>query len=138
VADVAPEADSFEAHPRESGVGALEGPIEVVGLGHHRQHAAPGRHTAAIGFQTAAGMEELQGVAGLQGAVDGVAPAHLPRVTGGGGNLLCSFDGGKTWFKDKSVGDVPSNFYKVKFLDPEKGFILGQKGTILKYSPAVA
>ncbi len=59
-------------------------------------------------------------------------------VTGGGGNLLCSFDGGKTWFKDKSVGDVPSNFYKVKFLDPEKGFILGQKGTILKYSPAVA
>ena len=31
-------------------------------------------------------MEELQGVAGLQGAVDGVAPAHLPRVTGGGGD----------------------------------------------------
>ena len=59
-------------------------------------------------------------------------------VTGGGGNLLCSFDGGETWLKDKSVGDVPSNFYKVKFLGPEKGFILGQDGTILKYQPEVA
>ncbi|MBD2230875.1 photosynthesis system II assembly factor Ycf48 [Phormidium tenue] len=59
-------------------------------------------------------------------------------ITGGGGNLLCSFDGGKTWLKDKSVGDVPSNFYRVKFLGPEKGFILGQDGTILKYQPEVA
>ncbi len=59
-------------------------------------------------------------------------------VTGGGGNLLCSFDGGETWLKDKSVGDVPSNFYRVKFLGQEKGFILGQDGTILKYRPEVA
>lgn len=56
-------------------------------------------------------------------------------MTGGGGNLLCSFDGGQTWFKDKSVGDVPSNFYRVKFLGQDKGFILGQKGNILKYQP---
>jgi photosystem II stability/assembly factor-like uncharacterized protein len=59
-------------------------------------------------------------------------------VTGGGGNLLCSFDGGETWFKDVSVGDVPSNFYRIKFLTPEKGFILGQEGTILRYSPEAA
>ncbi|PSB54285.1 photosystem II assembly protein, partial [filamentous cyanobacterium CCP1] len=52
-------------------------------------------------------------------------------VTGGGGNLLCSFDGGQTWYKDKSVEDVPSNFYRVKFIGPETGFILGQQGTIL-------
>jgi photosystem II stability/assembly factor-like uncharacterized protein len=59
-------------------------------------------------------------------------------VAGGGGDLLCSFDGGETWFKDKSVGDVPSNFYKVKFLTPNKGFILGQEGTILRYQPDAA
>jgi len=59
-------------------------------------------------------------------------------VTGGGGNLLCSFDGGKTWFKDESVGDVPSNFYRVKFVSPETGFILGQQGTILRYHPEAA
>lgn len=59
-------------------------------------------------------------------------------VTGGGGNLLCSFDGGETWFRDESVDDVPSNFYRVKFLGPEKGFILGQEGTILKYRPEAA
>ncbi|MBE9157562.1 photosynthesis system II assembly factor Ycf48 [Nodosilinea sp. LEGE 06152] len=56
-------------------------------------------------------------------------------VTGGGGNLLCSFDGGQTWYKDKSVEDVPSNFYRVKFVGPEMGFILGQQGTILRYRP---
>ncbi|WP_035991171.1 photosynthesis system II assembly factor Ycf48 [Leptolyngbya sp. KIOST-1] len=59
-------------------------------------------------------------------------------VTGGGGNLLCSFDGGQTWYKDKAVEDVPSNFYKVKFVGPEKGFILGQQGTILRYRPETA
>lgn len=59
-------------------------------------------------------------------------------VTGGGGNLLCSFDGGETWLKDKSVGDVPSNFYRIKFVSPDRGFILGQQGTILKYRPEVA
>ncbi|PSN14752.1 photosystem II assembly protein [filamentous cyanobacterium CCT1] len=59
-------------------------------------------------------------------------------VTGGGGNLLCSFDGGQTWYKDKSVEDVPSNFYRVKFIGPETGFILGQQGTILRYRPEIA
>ena len=59
-------------------------------------------------------------------------------VTGGGGNLLCSFDGGKTWYKDKAVEDVPSNFYKVKFIGSDTGFILGQQGTILRYRPEVA
>ncbi|NMF85806.1 photosynthesis system II assembly factor Ycf48 [Nodosilinea sp. P-1105] len=59
-------------------------------------------------------------------------------VTGGGGNLLCSFDGGQTWYKDKAVNDVPSNFYRIKFVQPDKGFVLGQRGTILKYQPEMA
>lgn len=55
-------------------------------------------------------------------------------VAGGSGNLLCSFDGGKTWQKDRAVENVPSNFYKIVFVTPEQGFILGQKGTLLRYT----
>ncbi|MFH7242933.1 MAG: photosynthesis system II assembly factor Ycf48 [Spirulina sp.] len=59
-------------------------------------------------------------------------------VTGGGGNLLVSFDGGQSWSKDNAVNSVPSNFYRIIFAGPEKGFVLGQRGTILKYDPALA
>lgn len=54
-------------------------------------------------------------------------------VTGGSGNLLASLDGGKTWQKDRSVENVPSNLYRIVFLTPDQGFILGQGGTLLKY-----
>lgn len=54
-------------------------------------------------------------------------------VTGGSGNLLYSPDGGKTWQKDRGVESVPSNLYKIVFLSPEKGFIIGQRGVLLRY-----
>ena len=54
-------------------------------------------------------------------------------VAGGSGNLLRSTDGGKTWEKDRDVEEIPSNFYKVLFLNNEQGFVLGQRGTLLKY-----
>ncbi len=54
-------------------------------------------------------------------------------VAGGSGNLLYSEDGGATWQKDRGVEDVPSNLYRVIFLSPERGFILGQGGTLLRY-----
>lgn len=57
-------------------------------------------------------------------------------VAGGSGNLLVSFDGGQTWEKDRAVENTPSNFYKVVFVAPEKGFVLGQRGTLLKYKAA--
>ncbi len=56
-------------------------------------------------------------------------------VAGGSANLLVSPDGGQTWSKDRDVEDAPSNFYKVVFLSPQKGFILGERGTLLKYVP---
>jgi photosystem II stability/assembly factor-like uncharacterized protein len=50
---------------------------------------------------------------------------------------MCSFDGGKTWQKDREVESIPANFYRVVFLNPEQGFVMGQDGTLLKYQPAV-
>jgi photosystem II stability/assembly factor-like uncharacterized protein len=56
-------------------------------------------------------------------------------VAGGSGNLLCSFDGGQTWKKDRQIEDVPSNLYKIVFVTPEEGFIIGNKGVLLRYEP---
>ena len=56
-------------------------------------------------------------------------------LSGGSANLLLSKDGGKTWEKDRGVEDIPSNFYKVVFVNPDKGFVLGERGTLLKYEP---
>lgn len=54
-------------------------------------------------------------------------------VAGGSGNLLCSFDGGQTWEKDRDIESVPANLYKVIFLSEDKGYILGNDGTLLTY-----
>jgi len=56
-------------------------------------------------------------------------------VSGGSGNLLRSTDGGKTWEKDRDVETVAANFYKIVFLNPEQGFIIGDRGVLLKYNP---
>jgi len=54
-------------------------------------------------------------------------------VAGGSGNLLCRSARDATWQKDRAVEDVPGNFYRVIFFNSEKGFILGDHGTVLKY-----
>lgn len=56
-------------------------------------------------------------------------------LVGGSANLLYSNDGGQTWVKDRAVEKVPSNFNRVKFIQPDLGFILGQRGTLLRYDP---
>ncbi len=55
-------------------------------------------------------------------------------LAGGSANLLLSNDSGQTWVKDREVESVPSNFYKIVFLNPERGFILGERGVLLKYN----
>jgi photosystem II stability/assembly factor-like uncharacterized protein len=61
-------------------------------------------------------------------------PEHL-WVAGGSGNLLYSPDNGQTWQKDREVENVASNFYKVVFVNPDQGFVLGERGILLKYQP---
>ena len=58
-------------------------------------------------------------------------------VSGGSGNLLCSQDGGKTWQKDREVESVPANLYKIVFLSPEQGFVIGNGGILLRYKAQV-
>ncbi len=59
-------------------------------------------------------------------------------LAGGSANLLHSMDGGQTWEKDRAVETIPSNFYRVVFQGRDKGFILGQQGTLLRYDSAAA
>jgi len=57
-------------------------------------------------------------------------------VAGGSGELLYSPDSGETWQKDREVENAPSNLYKVIFQSPKQGFILGERGVLLKYEPS--
>jgi len=54
-------------------------------------------------------------------------------VGGGSGDLFRRSETEGVWKKDRDVQQVPGNFYRVKFFNPEKGFILGDRGTVLKY-----
>ena len=58
---------------------------------------------------------------------------------GGNGTLIVSKDQGKTWYKDPIASELPTNYIKIVFLDKEpldkqKGFVLGERGYILKWN----
>ena len=58
---------------------------------------------------------------------------------GGNGTLIVSEDKGKTWNSDPLATALPTNFIKIVFiekdgLDNQKGFILGERGYVLKWN----
>lgn len=55
-------------------------------------------------------------------------------VVGGGATVIHSPNGGQTWEQAQKLGNIPANFYVIKFSDPSKGFILGQNGALLRYT----
>ena len=52
---------------------------------------------------------------------------------GGSGTLLVSQDGGKSWQKDPVGSEQPTNFSRISFLPDGKGFILGERGSLLRW-----
>lgn len=52
---------------------------------------------------------------------------------GGSGTLLVSADQGKTWQKDPVGAAQPTNFTRISFLPDGKGFVLGERGSLLRW-----
>ena len=52
---------------------------------------------------------------------------------GGSGTLLVSHDGGKHWEKDPVGAEQPTNFTRISFSGDGKGFVLGERGHLLRW-----
>jgi photosystem II stability/assembly factor-like uncharacterized protein len=52
---------------------------------------------------------------------------------GGSGTLLVSEDGGSSWKRDPLGGSQPTNFTRIVFSGDGKGFLLGERGNLLRW-----
>jgi photosystem II stability/assembly factor-like uncharacterized protein len=52
---------------------------------------------------------------------------------GGSGTLLVSADEGKTWRVDPVGASQPTNFTRISFTPDGKGFVLGERGGLLRW-----
>ena len=53
---------------------------------------------------------------------------------GGSGTLLISEDGGQHWQQDPIGEAQPTNFTRIKFLPDGKGFVMGERGSLLRWA----
>jgi len=65
-------------------------------------------------------------------------PKGVIWAGGGNGTLITSKDDGQTWEKDPIASELPTNYIKIVFLNKDvltqpKGFILGERGYILRW-----
>jgi photosystem II stability/assembly factor-like uncharacterized protein len=61
------------------------------------------------------------------------APDGSIWTGGGSGTLISSSDGGRTWTKDPVGARQPTNFSRIAFLADGKGFVLGERGSLLRW-----
>ena len=66
-------------------------------------------------------------------------PTGIIWAGGGNGTLISSQDEGKTWESDPVASALPTNYIKIVFiqkdeLGEEKGFILGERGYVLRWN----
>jgi len=60
-------------------------------------------------------------------------PSGAIWAGGGSGTLLVSNDEGKTWQKDPVGEKQPTNFSHIAFFPDGKGFVLGERGSLLRW-----
>jgi len=61
------------------------------------------------------------------------APDGSIWVGGGNGTLLSSHDNGATWLRDPVGQEQPSTFTRILFFADGKGFVLGERGNLLRW-----
>ena len=60
-------------------------------------------------------------------------PSGAIWTGGGSGTLLVSHDGGASWQKDPVGSQQPTNFSRIGFTEDGKGFVLGERGSLLRW-----
>ncbi|MEB3308250.1 MAG: photosynthesis system II assembly factor Ycf48 [Cyanobacteriota bacterium] len=60
-------------------------------------------------------------------------PSGAIWAGGGSGTLLVSHDEGRSWQKDLVGAAEPTNFTRIRFSDDGKGFVLGERGHLLRW-----